>query len=230
MQRHPRSAASAYFVKQLTERDGAHAKDWRHNMNIAALLMGDGRTERAIKHYEIALHENPTCPPLSNDMGLALLKMGNRERAFHFFQQAVDLNPLFWQAHVNLSAHYARAGSYRKSFLHITEAVRINPGSALIHRNKAKILDQLGCSSESIIHNEIANQLEAKSETHLKLGVQHLTQGIIRPKGGEQSKQRELALQHTAAGRHLAGRRYHFQLFSRDPGRMGSQMVAGTTN
>ena len=59
-----------YFVQQLQQTP----KDAQLHRNVAALLLGQRRIDRALKHYEIAIQNDKTNPGISNDMGIALLK------------------------------------------------------------------------------------------------------------------------------------------------------------
>jgi len=187
-----------WFVAELQK----NPKDSRSHRNLAALLLADGRIEKALQHYEVAIQNEPRNPGLSNDMGVALLKAGNKSRAKLFFEQAIDLagDKGCSQAHMNIASLYANQGDWNRALDHCNETLRLTPRNAAAHRNKAKVLDRLCMTAEAVMHNEMACQLERGSRsaenvaTYSQIGVQLTALG--------RSKN---ALNYTHASRRLRG-------------------------
>merc|ERR1711865_880859 len=95
---------------------------------------------------------------------------------------------------------YANQGDWKRALAHCNETLRLAPRNAAAHRNKAKVLDRLCMTTEAVMHNEIACQLEGRSKSvqniaaYSKIGVQMTALG--------QSKN---ALNYTHTSRRLRG-------------------------
>ena len=193
--------ATRYFTQRLQK----DPKEAMSHHNMAVLLLSQGRTEQAVKFYEVALMANGTNPGLSNDMGLALMKKGNVKRATQFFHQALELVPHgdYAPAHTNLATIYAKKGEYVKAIKHCEEAARLDPRNAAVQRNRARVLQELGRTKEACFANQKALALDMRDDTFQRAAVQSIALGKT-----------EQGLQYSMMSRTLGNRNFDFKVYS----------------
>ncbi|MCK5887914.1 MAG: tetratricopeptide repeat protein, partial [Alcanivorax sp.] len=97
----------------LTERED----DWaiRGKLAIARLSLASGRSEPALKAYELILKEAPTLVEAQEGRGLALLARGDWENARRQLQIAYRNDPLRWRTLNGLGIADDMIGSYQSA-------------------------------------------------------------------------------------------------------------------
>ncbi|MED5388285.1 MAG: tetratricopeptide repeat protein [Pseudomonadota bacterium] len=97
----------------LTERED----DWavRGKMAIARLSLDSGRSEAALKAYDLVLQETPTLVAAQEGRGLALLARGEWEQARRQLQIAYRNDPLRWRTLNGLGVAEDMLGNYQSA-------------------------------------------------------------------------------------------------------------------
>jgi tetratricopeptide (TPR) repeat protein len=150
-----------HALEVTTDNDVAH-------YNVAAHLLGRGRMDEAISHYEKALnirsderetHYHLSVALLHTSLGNALVRKGRLDEALVHYRKAVELRDDFADAHTNLAALLARKGETEEAIVHYEKAIAIPPPDAPSHLRLAKLLLQLGRNSEAVTHYRRALEL-----------------------------------------------------------------------
>jgi protein O-mannosyl-transferase len=149
-----------HALEVTTDNDVAH-------YNVAAHLLGRGRVDEAISHYEEALkirsddretRYHLSVALLHTNLGNALVRKGRLDEALAHYRKAVELRDDFADAHTNLASLLARKGETEEAIAHYEKAIAIPPPDAASHLRLAKLLLQLGRNSEAIEHYRLALQ------------------------------------------------------------------------
>lgn len=140
--------------------------------NIAEYLIGHGRVDDAIAHYEKALsavahdpvshlHLNPGI--IHNSLGNALAKKGRFDEALVHYRKAVELQQDFADAHSNVAAMLIRVGKVSEAIAEYEIALDIPPEDAASHIQLAALFLQTGCDDLAIAHYHRALEIDPDS-------------------------------------------------------------------
>jgi tetratricopeptide (TPR) repeat protein len=114
---------------------------WVAYNNLANALNDAGKTDEALRHYEIALQKGPPEPEgIYNNMALVLASVGRNREAIEHYSEALRINPNYADAHINLGAVLARQGKIAEATRHYFEALRAKPNFAQAHYNMGNFL------------------------------------------------------------------------------------------
>ena len=150
-----------HALEVTTDNDLAH-------YNVAAHLLGRGRVDEAISHYEQALnirsddretHYHLSVALLHTNLGNALVRKGRLDEALVQYRKAIELRPDFADAHTNLASLLAQKGETEKAIAHYEKAIAIPPPDAPSHLRLAKLLLRLGRNTEAVEHYHRALRL-----------------------------------------------------------------------
>lgn len=94
---------------------------------LALALAGKGRTEEAVKHFEIALQLAPRLYVAHNDLGAILRAWGRTNEALQHFQAAVKLRPQNPVFQANLGLQYGDLGRWNEALDCYSAAIRLAP-------------------------------------------------------------------------------------------------------
>lgn len=150
-----------HALEVTTDNDVAH-------YNVAAHLLGRGRVDEAISHYEKALnlrsddretHYHLSVALLHTSLGNALARKGRLDEALVHYRKAVELRDDFADAHTNLASLLAQKGETDEAIAHYEKAIAIPPEDAPSHLRLAKLFLQLGRNTEAVTHYRRALQL-----------------------------------------------------------------------
>jgi Flp pilus assembly protein TadD len=95
-------------------------------MNLAAMLIEDGKYEEATFHYGKAIEGRPSAEAHSG-LGFALNQLGRLDEAAAEHEAAVALDPSLAKVHRNRALTQARLGAYEEAILSYRRAVAIEP-------------------------------------------------------------------------------------------------------
>jgi superkiller protein 3 len=110
-------------------------EDGKANYNLGLDLMGDGRLDEAIPHFQKAVEVIPDFADAQNNLGFVLLQKGKVDEAIPHLQKAVEANPDFAKAQNNLGIALAQTGKVDDAILHFEEALQIDPRQASTYYN-----------------------------------------------------------------------------------------------
>jgi Flp pilus assembly protein TadD len=113
------------------------------------MLLGQGRVDDAMAHFQQALAINPRDSVNHNSMGSALFQKGDFDAAIFQYKQAIQLQPGFAIAHNNLGLALYRQGNLDEAISAYQQALQINPGYTEARVNLGNALLQNGRGAEA---------------------------------------------------------------------------------
>ncbi len=123
-----------------------------HN-NLGPIYFDEGKYDRAIEQYEIALRLEPDYDLAHNNLGNAYRMKGWTDKAIEQYEIALNLNPQFIDAHNNLGLALLRTG-------HREEGIKeINTAYAITHYNTGNDYLSWGFFDDAITEFQAALRL-----------------------------------------------------------------------
>ena len=136
--------------------------------NFALYLVGRGRIDEAISHYEAALkirsgaeeaRYNLTSSLVHNNLGAALVRKGRTDDAIAHYRKAIELRPDYADAHFNLGAVLLENGQLDEAIAEWQTTLSIHPDDVDAHATLADALVQKHRISDALSHYQAAVQL-----------------------------------------------------------------------
>jgi len=150
-----------------------------HN-NLAVALLGEGRYEEAIRHYEQALRLKPGTDETFTNIGVALVRLGKVDEALRLYRQVLRDMPRSYSVHCNLGALLAERGQVDEAVAHYQAAIRLKPGRPEPHNNLGNVLLAKGLIDEAIESFRKAVALRpTMPETQNNLGIALVRKGAL---------------------------------------------------
>lgn len=131
----------------------------RAQINLAEILIKEGRPAEALVAAENAVRLRPDYPEAQNNLAIALTQTGRPEPALAAARRAVELKPDYAGAHSTLGIVLAQFGRLPEAIRHFETALQLAPGSAAapsLHYNLANALLKAGRFDEAIDHYRTA--------------------------------------------------------------------------
>jgi Flp pilus assembly protein TadD len=116
-------------------------------MNLASMLIEDGKYEEAVLHYRKAIEGKPSAEAHSG-LGFALNQLGRLDEAAAEHEAAVALDASLAEVHRNRALTQARLGAYEEAVLSYRRAVAIEPRVSTYY-SLAGVLRSAGRSDEA---------------------------------------------------------------------------------
>ena len=139
--------------------------------NFGNFLIGEGRADEAITHYQKAVQINPKNVEAHYNLGNVLIKEGSVDEAITYYQKALQINPDYAQAHNNLGNALLQKGNVDEAIVHFQKALQISPHFAEAHYNFGNVLLHKGRVDEAITHFQTALQIRPdNAEAHYNFG------------------------------------------------------------
>ncbi len=139
--------------------------------NFGNFLIGEGRADEAITHYQKSLQINPKNVEAYYNLGNVLIKEGSVDEAITYYQKALQINPDYAQAHNNLGNALLQKGNVDEAIVHFQKALQISPHFAEAHYNFGNVLLHKGRVDEAITHFQTALQIRPdNAEAHYNFG------------------------------------------------------------
>ena len=140
--------------------------------SLGLTLMGEGKVEEAISHYNEALRIAPDYVQAHNSLGNALIAKGKTDAATAHYQEALRINPDYAEAHNNFGIVLAKQGKTPEALQHFSEAISIKPDYAEAHNNLGQALLELDNPQAALQYFSEAIRLKPDfTEAHSGLGV-----------------------------------------------------------
>jgi tetratricopeptide (TPR) repeat protein len=84
------------------------------------ILLGEQhKHDKAIVHYELAIHFNPLCCEAYNNLGVIYKDLDNLDRSIQCYQSALAINPKFSQTLNNIGVVYTIQGKMDEAYASI---------------------------------------------------------------------------------------------------------------
>jgi len=135
--------------------------------NVAAVLLGQGRLDEAITHYQAALasvspnesHAHFSRAILENAIGNAVAHKGDLDSAASHYREAIRLRSDFVDARSNLSAMLYRKGDINGAISEYEKVVATPPEDAVAHQRLGDLLMRANREEEGFAQYERARAL-----------------------------------------------------------------------
>jgi tetratricopeptide (TPR) repeat protein len=148
----------------------------RSRVNLANVLLGQGRPDEAIAHYDKALELDPDHYMAHISLGAALVRKGRLDEAILHYVEALRIKPKYFVIHHSLGIAYTRKGEWDKAVLHYRKALRLNPKYVDAYTGLGVVLAKQGKVDEAIVQYKKA--LELKPDD--KLARRNLSRALAR--------------------------------------------------
>ena len=181
-------------------------ESWMAHNNIAISLLGKGKVEEAITHYNKALELDPTYSEAHYNLGNAVLRLGRVDDAIAQYEKALETNPNNIPAHYNLAGVLAQSGRMDAAIDHYKKILEKDPNHAAAHNNLGVAMARAGRVDEAVAHYVKALELNpSNAEAHYNLGNTLLQTGRVDEAMAQYEKALELNPNNAAAHNKLGG-------------------------
>ena len=154
--------------------------NWMAHYNLGEALDHLGRTDEAMRQYELAFQCQPNYAEPHNNLGVDLAKSGQTEAAMSQYTQAIQVRPNYADAWNNLGVALAKAGRTDEAITDYDRALTLNPEEAEVRKNLGEAMDKKGRIDEAISDYQSAIQLNPRDAEALNnLGVDFARQGSL---------------------------------------------------
>ena len=140
--------------------------------NFGLYLIGRGRIDEAISHYEAALkirsgaeeaRYNLTAALVHNNLGAALVRKGRIDDAIAHYRKAIELRPDYADGHFNLGSVMLQQGRIDEAIDEWRKTLSIHPGDSEVHDTLGDALMQKHQITEAISHYQAALKIDPNS-------------------------------------------------------------------
>ena len=160
----------------LWEAAGLAPRDPEIQNALGEALERIGALDAAVKAYRAALESNPEFRKASNNLILALVKAGKGEEAVQRARDLVAKAPNDADRHFTLGLAQSEQ-NIDEAIKSFRRALEINPRHALARYNLALALGRADRTAEAIAEMKQTLAIDARAETHLRLGTMYAHQG-----------------------------------------------------
>jgi tetratricopeptide (TPR) repeat protein/spermidine synthase len=148
------------------------------NYDLGTALLAEGKIEKAISHYKMAIKLKPDFAQAHYNLGVALVAEGKNEEAISHYKMAIKLKPDFTTTHYNLGIALVAEGKNEEAISHYKMAIKLKPDFAQAHSNLGTALLAEGKNEEAISHYKMAIKLKPDfTQAHYNLGVALVAEG-----------------------------------------------------
>jgi tetratricopeptide (TPR) repeat protein len=132
----------------------------RAQNNLGKALLGIGKFQEAIGHFERAIQIKPGYAVAYDNMGTALAQTDKMQEAIEQFDRALQLQPDLSDAQFNMARALAQLGRLPEAVGHYEQALRLNPNDAEAHEELGNTLLALKKVPEAVQHWQQAVQIK----------------------------------------------------------------------
>ncbi len=151
---------------------------WMAHTNLGTVLIGKGRLDEAIAHWQKALEINPDDTQAHNNMGLILAGRGQFDKAIAHYQRALDIEPNDPQCQSNLGAALIARGQPAEAEIHLRKALESMPNDAKLQSHLGLALAASGRVDEATAHYRRSLEIKPDdAQAHYNLGNALLGKG-----------------------------------------------------
>ena len=160
-----------------------HPESYRVHELGGEVMEAQGRTDRAVKEYQLALEQNPKIPQLNSRIGRLILQAGgpdaNRD-ALERFQQELAVNPGDASSEYWIGVIYTNMHQPAEAAKHFQRSKRMDPQFADAYVGLAKVLLQEKEPAKAVDELRKAVQLSPENSTaHYELMEAYRDQGQL---------------------------------------------------
>ncbi len=111
---------------------------------LAGMLMGAGRFEESVEHFEAASAAMPGDANLHNDLGAVYYQLGQAQQAHDAFVKSLEANPEFFRPYLNLANLAFEFGRDQLALERYEKAIKLAPGEVEPCARLARLLATTG--------------------------------------------------------------------------------------
>ncbi len=134
--------------------------DMQSRFELANALLGQGKTDKAVAHFQVVLSACPNDAKLHNELGILMANLGRWEEAAECLRQVVRVHPEFGPGHNNLGNVLDEQGRTAEAVECFRKAVAADPTMAPAYYNLANGLKALGRLEEAIAQYRLGLQAD----------------------------------------------------------------------
>lgn len=161
-------------LKTMEDRKGARAlykralalcpnfADAHYNMGVS--YVEEGKLERALASYSLAVHFNENLTEAHNNLGVVHKDLGNLEKSVECYKKALSCDQQHHRTHNNLAVVYTLLGNTELATSHLQMAITICPQYAEAHNNIGVLLRDEGDIDEAIKAYETCIKLDPRAD------------------------------------------------------------------
>jgi tetratricopeptide (TPR) repeat protein len=148
--------------------------------NLGHAYAAQGKTDEAIKEYQIAIKIRPDYVNAHNNLGVAYAAQGRTNEAIQEYKTALKLKPDDADVHNNLGVVYTAQGRSDEAMNEYQTAIKFNPGYAKAHNNLGVAYAAQGRTNEAIKEFKSTLKIDPDhADVHYNLGNAYAAQGRI---------------------------------------------------
>ncbi len=148
-----------------------------HN-NLAVALVGEGKMEEAINHYNKAIRISPMEFSLYVNRGVAYAALGHYQIAIDDYNKSIHLEPNNAGAFVNRGMSYSSLGQFGLAIEDYSRAIRLKPDLAMAYIGRGVDYSHLGRYQPAIEdYNEAIRLNPDLTDAYTGRGVAYLSMG-----------------------------------------------------
>ena len=142
------------------------------HVNYGAVLVGEGRFDAALSHFETALRIRPDFVKAYVNVGMAHAALGHADRAGAAYERALAIDPDSALAHYNFGVLRAQQGRLEEAVAQYRAAVAADPDDGNAYNNLGLALAARGQSREAIAAYDAALRAEPDlAPAHVNLAI-----------------------------------------------------------
>jgi tetratricopeptide (TPR) repeat protein len=129
----------------------ANPAAWMAHNNLGAELLGEGRLDEAVGHFQASLAIQPGNVSALNNLGDGLFQLGRTDEALARYTEALRREPGNVAAQTNLGAALLRIGRIEEAIDHIRRALAVDPASGRALATLGTAYLQAGRNDEAVV-------------------------------------------------------------------------------
>lgn len=154
-----RKAACRLYKKSLA----LHPTFSDAHYNLGVWYAEEGKLERALTSYNLAVKFNPDLTEAHNNLGVVHKELGNFQMALECYLNALRCDKQHHQTHNNIAVVYTLMGDVESATEHLQCANSISPEYAEAHNNMGVLLRDRGDIDTAIWHYERCTELDPRA-------------------------------------------------------------------
>lgn len=131
--------------------------------NLGVWYAEEGKVERALASYNLAVKFNPDLTEAHNNLGVVHKELGNLQMALECYKNALRCDKQHHQTHNNIAVVYTLLGDVDSATEHLQCANSISPEYAEAHNNMGVLLRDRGDIDTAIWHYERCSDLDPRA-------------------------------------------------------------------
>jgi eukaryotic-like serine/threonine-protein kinase len=143
---------------------------------LGNVLIGTGRYEEAVKHYQHALQLDPNSDYALGQLADAYQTLGNSAAAESAYQNAIALRPSYWGVYSGLGVLYFTQARYSEASNMFSKVIELAPNNYHGYSNLAAAYLYMGRYADSIAASERSIELRPNRDAYANLAAVYFSE------------------------------------------------------